>query len=111
MRLLADLFLLIGAAFALLGALGLLRMPDTYNRIQASTKAVTLGALSFILGIGLLYPEWWAKLLVIAGFILFTNPVGSSSIARAIHLAGIQPWQRASSDPLALKAPQKDKSA
>jgi len=93
MRLIADLFLLIGATFALLGALGLVRMPDVYNRIQAGTKAVTLGALSFLLGIGLLYPEWWAKLLCIAGFILFTNPVGSSTIARALYLAGVRPWQ------------------
>lgn len=93
MRLVADIFLLIGGLFALLGALGLLRMPDVYNRIQAGTKAVTLGALSFLIGIGLLYPEWWSKLLVIAGFILFTNPVGSSTIARAVYLAGVRPWQ------------------
>ncbi len=93
MRLLADLFLLLGAAFLFLGALGLLRMPDVYNRIQAGTKAVTLGSLSFLLGIGLLYPAWWAKLLCIAGFILFTNPVGSSTIARALYLAGVRPWR------------------
>lgn len=93
MRLLADLFLLIGAAFSLLGAIGLLRMPDVYNRIQAGTKAATLGALAFLLGIGLLYPHWWAKLLCIAGFILLTNPVGSSTIARALYLAGVRPWQ------------------
>lgn len=93
MRLAADIFLLIGALFALLGALGLLRMPDVYNRIQAGTKAVTLGALSFLIGVGLLHPQWWAKLLCIAGFILFTNPVGSSTIARALYLAGVRPWQ------------------
>ena len=94
MRLAADIFLLIGGAFALLGALGLLRMPDVYNRIQAGTKAVTLGALCFLLGVGLLYPQWWAKLLCIAGFILFTNPVGSSTIARSLYVAGVRPWQR-----------------
>ncbi|MEA3276244.1 MAG: monovalent cation/H(+) antiporter subunit G [Pseudomonadota bacterium] len=93
MRLAADLFLLLGAAFALLGALGLLRMPDVYNRIQAGTKAVTLGALSFLIGVGLLHPEWWTKLLCIAGFILFTNPVGSSTIARALYLSGVRPWR------------------
>jgi len=92
MRLVADIFLLIGGAFAFLGALGLLRMPDVYNRIQAGTKAVSLGSLSILLGVGLLYPEWWAKLLCIAGFILFTNPVGSSTIARALHRAGVRPW-------------------
>ena len=94
MRLIADVFLLVGAVFAFLGALGLLRMPDVYNRIQAGTKAATLGALSFLVGIGVLMPEWWSKLLCIAGFILFTNPVGSSTIARALFLAGVRPWQK-----------------
>ncbi|MES9826161.1 MAG: monovalent cation/H(+) antiporter subunit G [Candidatus Thiodiazotropha endolucinida] len=94
MRLLADIILLIGATFTLLGALGLLRMPDVYNRIQAGTKAVTLGALSLLLGIGLLYPEWWSKLLVIALMILVTNPIGSSTIARALMMAGVKPWKK-----------------
>jgi multicomponent Na+:H+ antiporter subunit G len=94
MRLLADLFLLIGATFTLLGALGLVRMPDVYNRIQAGTKSVTLGALSLVLGIGLIYPQWWSKLLVIALMIVITNPIGSSTIARALLMAGVKPWKR-----------------
>lgn len=93
MRLAADIFLLIGAAFALLGALGLIRMPDVYNRIQAGTKAVTLGALAFLIGVGLLHPEWWAKLVCIGGFVLFTSPVSSSTIARALYLSGVRPWR------------------
>ena len=92
MKLLADLFLFVGALFTFLAALGLLRMPDVYNRIQVGTKAATLGALSFFIGIGILHPEWWLKLVVIAGFILLTNPVGSSTIARALYMAGIKPW-------------------
>lgn len=95
MRLVADLFLLAGALFSFLGALGLVRMPDAYNRIQAGTKAVTLGALCMLIGVGLLFPQWWAKLVVIAGLILFTNPVGSSTIARTLYRAGLQPWRRA----------------
>lgn len=94
MRLIADLFLLLGAAFLLLGALGILRMPDVYNRIQAGTKSVTLGAVSFLLGVALLHPAWWAKLVCIAGFILFTSPVASSTIARALFLARVRPWQK-----------------
>ncbi len=96
MRLIADIFLLIGAAFAFLGALGLIRMPDVYNRIQAGAKSVTLGVIAFLIGIGFLYPEWWNKLLVIAGFTLFTNPVASSTIARAFLVAGVKPWAKAS---------------
>jgi multicomponent Na+:H+ antiporter subunit G len=97
MRLLADLILLIGATFTLLGALGLVRMPDVYNRIQAGTKAVTLGSLCLLLGIGLLYPAWWSKLLVIAIMILVTNPIGSSTIARALLMAGVKPWKKVES--------------
>jgi multicomponent Na+:H+ antiporter subunit G len=99
MRLLADILLLIGAAFTLLGALGLLRMPDVYNRIQAGTKAVTLGALSLLLGVALLYPAWWSKLLVVALMILVTNPLGSSTIARALLVAGVEPWRKTSPSP------------
>ena len=95
MRLVADLFLLTGALFTFLATLGLLRMPDVYNRIQVGTKAATLGALSFFIGIGILHPDWWSKLLVIAGFVLLTNPVGSSSIARALYIAGVKPWYAA----------------
>ena len=98
MRLLADIFLLVGAAFSLLGAIGLLRMPDVYNRIQAGTKAVTLGAMTFLIGVALLQPGWWPKLLCIGGFILFTNPVGSSTIARALYVAGVRPWRSPADD-------------
>ncbi len=92
MRFIADIFLLGGAVFIFLGALGLLRMPDVYNRIQAGTKAVTLGALGVFIGIGFLFPQWWNKLLVIMGFILLTNPVSSAAIARAFYVAGVKPW-------------------
>jgi multicomponent Na+:H+ antiporter subunit G len=92
----ADLFLLTGAAFTLFGAIGLIRMPDVYNRIQAGTKAVTLGSLSLLIGIALLYPAWWSKLLVIGVLILITNPLGSSTIARALLMAGVKPWRKTS---------------
>jgi multicomponent Na+:H+ antiporter subunit G len=96
MRLIADLFLLLGAMFCFLGALGLIRMPDVYSRIQAGTKATTLGSIAIFLGVGLLYPEWWSKLVCIAGFLLFTSPVSSSTIARAVYRAGIKPWSHPS---------------
>ncbi len=87
-----DIFLLIGALFLFLGALGLLRMPDVYNRLQAGTKATTLGSLAVLIGVGCYHPEWTAKLLLIAFFILLTSPVSSSTIARAAYLNGIRPF-------------------
>jgi multicomponent Na+:H+ antiporter subunit G len=93
MRLLADLFLLAGALLCVLAALGILRMPDVYNRIQAGAKASTLGVIFVLVGVGLLQPGWWPKLLAIGGFVLFTSPVGSSTLARAFHRAGVKVWQ------------------
>lgn len=97
MALAGDLLLFFGALFCFLGALGLVRMPDLYNRIQAGTKAATLGTLAIIAGVWLHNPEWWSKLIVLVGFILFTSPVGSSTLARAAYRIGIKPWQRSDS--------------
>ena len=69
-------------------------MPDVYNRLQAGTKAVTLGSMSILLGIAIHFPQWWPRILVIAAFILLTNPVGSSTVARTALLNGVKPWQR-----------------
>lgn len=83
------LLILLGSIFLFLGALGLFRMPDVYNRLQAGTKATTLGALSTIIGVGLVETDWFFKTLIIAVFILLTNPIGSHAIARAARLSKI----------------------
>jgi multicomponent Na+:H+ antiporter subunit G len=93
MGILADLMLLVGAVFMLLGSLGLMRMPDVYTRVQAGTKAVTLGSLALLLGVGLHHPDWWAKLLLIALFILLTSPLGGSTLIRAARIGGQEPWR------------------
>lgn len=86
---LGYIFILAGSLFLFLGALGLFRMPDVYNRLQAGTKATTLGALSTIIGVGMVETDWFLKTLIIAIFILMTNPIGSHSIARAARLSKI----------------------
>ncbi len=77
-----------GAAFLLFGGLGVVRMPDIFNRIQAGTKATTLGTLLVLLGAACLRPDWSLKLLLIAVFILSTNPLSSQVLARAAHRSG-----------------------
>lgn len=93
MQIVGEIVLLIGAVFIFLGALGLLRMPDVYNRIQVGTKAVTLGAIGVIIGVAFIHPLWWSKLFVILGFILLTSPVSSSAITKAFYRSGIAPWK------------------
>jgi multicomponent Na+:H+ antiporter subunit G len=90
-----------GAAFLALGGLGLYRMPDSYNRIQAGTKATTLGSLMVFLGVALIVPEWSVKLLLILLFLLFTNPLSSQVLARAAHRSGIAPTPETRADALA----------
>jgi multicomponent Na+:H+ antiporter subunit G len=84
-----GLFLLGGTSFLLLGGIGLVRMPDVFNRIQAGTKATTLGTLLSLIGIGFLQPDWALKLLLIGVFLLFTNPLSSQVLARAAHRTGV----------------------
>ena len=80
---------IIGALFLLLAAIGLIRMPDVYNRMQTGTKATTLGTMLFLIGIVLALPSWWPKLLLLILFAVMTNPLSSHVLARAAHNAGI----------------------
>lgn len=85
---LGGLLMIAGAAFLLLGGLGLKRMPDVFNRIQAGTKATTLGTLLTLAGAACLQPDWALKLVLIGLFVLFTNPISSQVLARAAHRSG-----------------------
>ncbi len=79
----------IGVMFLFLGNLGILRLPDVYNRIQAGTKCTTLGAFLTIIGVGIMQPDWFWKSLLIAVFVLVTNPISSHAIARASCKSGV----------------------
>ena len=96
-RIIADLFLLIGAVFALAGTIGTLKMPDTYSRMQASTCISTMGVLGVAIG-ALLYTIFVMgsasasiKVAVIALLIFVTNPVGSHAIIKGAYRAGFRP--------------------
>ncbi len=88
--LIASAIALLGSLFLFLGAMGVLRMPDVYNRMQAGTKATTMGSMLSLIGVGIAMPEWLPKLAVLILFILFTNPISSHALARAAHFAGIK---------------------
>ncbi|MFK5880991.1 MAG: monovalent cation/H(+) antiporter subunit G [Sulfurospirillum sp.] len=76
---------LLGAVLFLISGLGLLRMPDTLTRMQAATKASTLGSLLVILAVACFEPQWAFKLIVLAVFILITNPISSSVLAMTTY--------------------------
>ena len=82
------IFLFLGAISFLISAIGLLRMPDIYTRMHVATKTTTMGTILVIIGAICIEPTWTLKLLLLAVFILLTNPISSSVIARASHSDG-----------------------
>jgi len=89
LRVAGALLTLAGSFFLFLGALGIVRMPDIYTRMQAGTKATTLGNILTLMGLGMLMPQWLPKIILLILFILITNPISSHALARAAHRAGI----------------------
>lgn len=83
-----------GATLALLASIGVLRMPDVLTRMQASTKASTLGLGCLLVGLAIRNPE--LSLVVRAGslgaFLLLTTAVGAHVIARAAARGGAPLW-------------------
>lgn len=86
---------IVGSIFALLSAIGVLRMPDVFTRMQASTKASTLGLGCLLIGAALQLADGGSvvRLLCIGGFLLITTPVSAHVIARAAYRAGVPLWR------------------
>jgi len=87
--------LLLGAIFALLAAVGIVRMPDVFTRLHASTKSATLGAGLSVLAVAVHFGRLevaFLALLVVA-FLFLTAPVASHMIGRAAYMAGARLWE------------------
>ena len=84
-----------GATLGLLAAVGVLRMPDPYTRMQASTKAATLGLGCLLAGLALHVPDLAVVIRAgcIAAFVMLTTPIAAHVIARAAYLTGVPLWK------------------
>jgi multicomponent Na+:H+ antiporter subunit G len=82
----------VGLAFSLSGAVGILRMPDVYSRIQCSSKTITMGALpvlaALVVGEGVI-SSYGSRALLVAVLLIIVNPTASHAIARAAYKAGV----------------------
>lgn len=100
--LISAALMLVGVFFMGVGALGLLRMPDLYMRMSATTKSATLG-VSFVLlaaavhfgNIGIT-----TRALATIAFLFMTAPVAAHMIARAAYLRQLQLWEHTHTDEL-----------
>jgi len=88
------MFMIIGAVFMLLAAIGVLRMPDLYLRMSATSKAATLGVICVMLAAALHFNDFaiTARIIAIIVFLILTAPVAAHKIARAAYLAGPDLW-------------------
>jgi len=99
LTILGEILVLIGTFFYFLSALGLIRMPDVYNRMQTSTKSATLGSLGVIVGTGIwavgegYSGAWIVQTLAVAVFLLLTNPISAHALIRAAYKVGIPLWE------------------
>ncbi|MFW6006910.1 MAG: monovalent cation/H(+) antiporter subunit G [Bacillota bacterium] len=86
-EILASLFMIGGLFFFFVGTIGLIRMPDIYTRMHASTKCDTLGVSLILTGLMINLGFTWIslKLILIIVFIWLTNPTAAHAIGRAAY--------------------------
>lgn len=91
-----------GAAFVLLAAIGILRMPDLYLRISVTTKGATLGIGLILCCVAVYFGEASiaTRALAIIFFLLLTAPVGAHLIGRASYFVNTPLWKKSVVDDL-----------
>ena len=89
-----------GSIFLIIGTIGLIRFPDFFTRIHASSVVDTLGCMLIIFGLmlqaGLSIVT--VKLILIVIFILFTSPTAAHALAKAALHGQVKPVLRHSGD-------------
>ncbi len=84
--------LIIGVTFDLFGCIGLIRLPDIYNRLQSATKCVTLGTCSILLSLFIHYgfTPVGIKALIAIPLLFFAATVGAHALSRGSYIYGIK---------------------
>lgn len=89
-------FIIIGLFFMVVGAVGLVRLPDFYTRAHASGKCDTLGEGMMLIGF-MLYEGFSliaVKLLLLVVFIFISSPTAVHALVNAAHARGVVPWKK-----------------
>lgn len=85
--------ILAGSAFAIIGAVGLIRLPDVYTRMHGASVTDTLGAGLILSGLMVQagFTLVTVKLILILVFLLYTSPASSYALANAAFIGGLKP--------------------
>ena len=94
-ELLSAALMLIGASFLLLAAVGVVRMPDLFTRMQPATKAATLGVTCMLLAAAVYFGRIGVTTRALAGiaFFFLTAPVTAHLLGRASYFVGMPLWE------------------
>lgn len=89
-ELVGDVFVMAGTGLIAIAALGLLRLPDAYNKANAVAKAATAGVVCVLLGVLALIPSPATIVVLLLGVVLqlLTTPFGAYAVARAAYRSG-----------------------
>ncbi|WP_026289903.1 monovalent cation/H(+) antiporter subunit G [Thioalkalivibrio sulfidiphilus] len=101
-EILTGILLVVGAAFMLIAALGVWRMPDLLTRMHATTKAGVLGAGLMLAGVAIFFAEVnvLVRALAVIIFVMLTAPVAAHVIGRAGYFVGVPLWEHTLKDEL-----------
>jgi len=93
-EILVGFFVVAGTVLSLISSLGIIRLPDVYNRAHASTKSATLGILCILLGAFFYFlfshVESSIRLLLGIVFVFLTAPVAGHLIIRSAHRSEVK---------------------
>lgn len=98
----SAVLIVVGGAFMLLAGVGVVRMPDLFMRMQAATKAATLGVGCMLLAVAVHFGELTivTRALLVTAFVFLTAPVAAHMIARAAYSVGTPLWEGTIADEL-----------
>lgn len=105
-NLVIGVLVIVGAAFTLVAAVGLLRLPDLYTRMHAASKAGTLGSCVMLIALALFAEDQAiiTRALAAVVFFLLTAPLSAHLLAKAAYAAGYRLWDGSVHDDMAGQA-------
>ena len=92
----AAVLIAAGCLFFLAGTIGLLRLPDFYCRLHATTKCDAVGAVLILIGVALIAGAdgQTVRIVALVALIAISSPTAGHALARAGWHAGHRPWTR-----------------
>ncbi|WP_294645021.1 monovalent cation/H(+) antiporter subunit G [Aureimonas phyllosphaerae] len=106
-NLLAALFVILGALFALVASVGILRLPDFYTRVHAASKAGTVGSALALVALAIVSVQTAEVLRAIAAIVFFflTAPIAAHLLGKAAYSAGYRMWSGSVLDEMQARKP------